>query len=482
MEASNKAFKSAEKKTKQTLKDVATAASINKTRKTYWFEKFLWFISSENYLVIGGRDQQQNELIVKRYLRPGDLYVHADLHGASSCIIKNHTGEAAVPPKTLNEAGTMAICNSAAWDSKVVTSAWYVHHDQVSKTAPSGEYLTTGSFMIRGRKNYLPPSYLVYGFGFLFKLEESSIERHVGERRVRTQDEDTLSVTDTSVSETTGTEDGDVGIDVIDDSESGDDEDDENVDEGVDAGDVSAEEDASVSSGAVQDAAADDAAHVSNKIAEMKVENPKPVEDLLEFPDTNISLTHIKGDKYELHRDFGHPADQDHSKVYLGDGVAVEARGEKIVSKNAKVSAKQRRDMKKGKKEKVPNQGESDEEDNVSWLRPQQQDRDLPSGNKEDPESVEKSSQQQPTVMKRGQKAKLKKMKEKYADQDEEERRLRMDILASSGGQKEDKKKKGKKRQTTYHSTKSSAATCLSSSEVTGQRWGSPRYEHWSTL
>lgn len=36
-----------------------------------------------------------------------------------------------VPPKTLNEAGTMAICNSAAWDAKVVTSAWYVYHDQV---------------------------------------------------------------------------------------------------------------------------------------------------------------------------------------------------------------------------------------------------------------------------------------------------------------------------------------------------------------
>ncbi|GFN73721.1 nuclear export mediator factor nemf-like [Plakobranchus ocellatus] len=64
----------------------------------------------------------------------------------------------------------MAICNSAAWDSKVVTSAWWVYHDQVSKTAPSGEYLSTGSFMIRGRKNYLPPSYLIYGFGFLFKV------------------------------------------------------------------------------------------------------------------------------------------------------------------------------------------------------------------------------------------------------------------------------------------------------------------------
>ena len=56
-----------------------------------------------------------------------------------------------MPPKTLNEAGTMAICHSAAWDAKVVTSAWWVNHDQVSKTAPSGEYLTTGSFMIRGQ-------------------------------------------------------------------------------------------------------------------------------------------------------------------------------------------------------------------------------------------------------------------------------------------------------------------------------------------
>lgn len=35
------------------------------------FEKFLWFISSENYLIIGGRDQQQNEIIVKRYLTQG---------------------------------------------------------------------------------------------------------------------------------------------------------------------------------------------------------------------------------------------------------------------------------------------------------------------------------------------------------------------------------------------------------------------------
>lgn len=78
-----------------------------------------------------------------------------------------------IPPRTLTEAGTMAVCYSAAWEAKIVTSAWWVHHHQVSfpsseinllawtpdleticlqvsKTAPTGEYLTTGSFMIRG--------------------------------------------------------------------------------------------------------------------------------------------------------------------------------------------------------------------------------------------------------------------------------------------------------------------------------------------
>uniref|UniRef100_A0A8C7QZQ3 Ribosome quality control complex subunit NEMF n=1 Tax=Oncorhynchus mykiss TaxID=8022 RepID=A0A8C7QZQ3_ONCMY len=170
VEAAQKAFKSAEKKTKQTLKEVQTVTTIQKARKVYWFEKFLWFISSENYLTIAGRDQQQNEIIVKRYLRAGDIYVHADLHGATSCVIKNPSG-VPIPPRTLTEAGTMAVCYSAAWDAKVITSAWWVHYHQVTKSAPTGEYLTTGSFMIRGKKNYMPPSYLMMGFSFLFKVK-----------------------------------------------------------------------------------------------------------------------------------------------------------------------------------------------------------------------------------------------------------------------------------------------------------------------
>jgi predicted ribosome quality control (RQC) complex YloA/Tae2 family protein len=138
IEAGDKALKSAERKTKQALKDVKIQTTITKARKVYWFEKFFWFISSENFLIIGGRDQQQNEIIVKKYMREKDIYVHAEIQGASSVVIKNPSGDE-IPPKTLLEAGTMAISYSVAWDSKIVTNAYWVRSDQVSKTAPSGK-------------------------------------------------------------------------------------------------------------------------------------------------------------------------------------------------------------------------------------------------------------------------------------------------------------------------------------------------------
>ncbi len=56
--------------------------------------------------------------------------MHADLNGASSVVIKNPTG-APVPPKTLNEAGSMAVCYSVAWEAKVLANAYWVYHDQV---------------------------------------------------------------------------------------------------------------------------------------------------------------------------------------------------------------------------------------------------------------------------------------------------------------------------------------------------------------
>lgn len=51
-----------------------------------------------------------NEMLVKRHLRSRDVYVHADMHGAASVVIKNPSGKEP-PPKTLHEAGIMALCH-----------------------------------------------------------------------------------------------------------------------------------------------------------------------------------------------------------------------------------------------------------------------------------------------------------------------------------------------------------------------------------
>ena len=158
--------------------------SLQPIRKQMWFEKFTWFISSDGYLVLGGRDAQQNEMLYKRYLRKGDVYVHADMHGASSVVIKNNpkTPDAPIPPSTLAQAGNLSVCCSSAWDSKAAMGAWWVNADQVSKSAPTGEFLPTGSFMIRGRKNFLPPAQLILGFGLMFRISEESKAKHVKHR------------------------------------------------------------------------------------------------------------------------------------------------------------------------------------------------------------------------------------------------------------------------------------------------------------
>ena len=195
-EANAKALEAAEETARRQMQEAQNRSAnitLQAKRKPMWFEKFNWFITTDNYLVLGGRDAQQNEQIVKRYLRPGDAYLHADVHGAASCVLRAKrqrdpkTGKTTPIPlssQALREAGNFTICRSSAWSSRMVTSAWWVESHQVSKTAPTGEYLTVGSFMIRGKKNFLPPSQLEMGLAVLFRLgDEDSILRHKDERR-----------------------------------------------------------------------------------------------------------------------------------------------------------------------------------------------------------------------------------------------------------------------------------------------------------
>ena len=191
LESSTRALKSQEAKITQDLKRglKQEKSVLRPVRKQMWFEKFAWFISSDGYLVLGGKDAQQNEILYKKYLKKGDVYLHADLHGAATVVVRNNpkTPDAPIPPSTLSQAGTLAVASSSAWDSKAGMSAWWVNADQVSKSAPTGEFLPTGSFMVRGKKNFLPPAQLILGFGVVFLISEESKARHM-KHRLRDKD------------------------------------------------------------------------------------------------------------------------------------------------------------------------------------------------------------------------------------------------------------------------------------------------------
>jgi len=134
-------------------KAVKKARDRPKPTKAFWFEAYRWMISSEGFLVIGGRDAKTNDAVVKKHLKEGDRYAHADIHGAPSCVIKegSKAGEA-----TLREACAFSLCHSKAWSAGLASgSAYWVLPEQVSKQAESGEHLPRGAFMIRGKRNYV---------------------------------------------------------------------------------------------------------------------------------------------------------------------------------------------------------------------------------------------------------------------------------------------------------------------------------------
>jgi predicted ribosome quality control (RQC) complex YloA/Tae2 family protein len=125
-----------------------------------WYERFRWFHTSDGFLVIGGRDADDNEALVKKYLERGDRFFHAQAHGGPATVLKA-TGpsepakEVDVPEATLRQAAQFAVSYSSVWkDGRYAGDVYTVDHDQVSKTPESGEFLEKGGFAIRGDRTY----------------------------------------------------------------------------------------------------------------------------------------------------------------------------------------------------------------------------------------------------------------------------------------------------------------------------------------
>lgn len=138
-----------------TFKEKESLKNTKKARKREWYEKFHWFISSEGFLCIGGKDATTNELIIKKNMEKDDLVLHTDMAGSPFFLIKNGQKAGEI---TREEAAQATAVHSRAWKlSHTTADVFYVLPEQVSKEAQSGEYISKGSFMIYGKKNYFYP-------------------------------------------------------------------------------------------------------------------------------------------------------------------------------------------------------------------------------------------------------------------------------------------------------------------------------------
>jgi predicted ribosome quality control (RQC) complex YloA/Tae2 family protein len=154
-------------------------------RKRQWFESFHWFRTSQGLLVIGGRDARSNEAVVKKHMEKGDFFLHADIQGGSACIVKAEGKP--IPGGSLEEAAQFSAVKSKAWQQRLPSVDVYaVSKEQVSKSAPSGEALSTGGFMIYGKRQWFRKTPLRFSIGLLAEQDSlvpmggppSAVEKH----------------------------------------------------------------------------------------------------------------------------------------------------------------------------------------------------------------------------------------------------------------------------------------------------------------
>ena len=138
-----------------------------------WFEKFRWFVSSDGFLVVAGKDAVTNEVLIKKYTQPNDIVFHADIIGAPFVVVKTEGQE---PGKQcLREAGEFAAAFSRGWREGFASlDVYWVRPEQLSKGGPSGESVGRGAFAVWGERNWMRRVQLRTAIGVAFDEETSA--------------------------------------------------------------------------------------------------------------------------------------------------------------------------------------------------------------------------------------------------------------------------------------------------------------------
>jgi len=148
-----------------------------KVKHKEWFEKFRWFISSDGFLVVAGKDAVSNEVLIKKYTESNDIVFHANISGAPFVVVKTEGKEHS--ETVLREAGEFAAAFSRGWrEGYASVDVYWVKPEQLGKGGPSGEYVPHGAFVVSGKRNWMRNVPLKIAVGVV--LEENGEVGFVG--------------------------------------------------------------------------------------------------------------------------------------------------------------------------------------------------------------------------------------------------------------------------------------------------------------
>ncbi len=183
-----KGLEQAMEETKKELEKARKESAKKKVkvkRKREWYEAFHWYLTSGGRLAIGGRSAKQNDILFRKHMEAGDIFLHADIQGGSAFILKDGMNAS---EDELAEVAQLAACFSNAWkNANASVDVYAVEKEQVSKYAPGG-YVPAGAFVIRGKRKWFRRTKLELRIG----MGEKTLEIIAGSSKRKLKDEAVL--------------------------------------------------------------------------------------------------------------------------------------------------------------------------------------------------------------------------------------------------------------------------------------------------
>ncbi len=180
----------AEAETLKSLKPAEMIEALSKRKvemeNKEWYEKFRWYISSDGFLVVAGKDTVSNEVLIKKYTIQEDVVFHAEITGSPFVVIKSEGRP--ISEQALREAGEFAASFSRAWRENLGTAdVYWVKVDQLTKSGPSGESVPHGAFFVVGKRNWFRNTPLKVAIGIIVGEETTFVGGPVDAVKAKTK-------------------------------------------------------------------------------------------------------------------------------------------------------------------------------------------------------------------------------------------------------------------------------------------------------